>query len=212
MVRAVILGMGCLLSLGLAGKTPTLTQAELAEFQKKMLSVKSLQVGVDHKRYLSFRKRTVEKAGSASFRKPNQFRWQVADDILIFDGKSLFKVEQDHGKATEYSGLSGELKALVEIVLSFDGLTKNYSIETSPAPKTKEPKTEALVVLVPKDSADDLEKIELRLDLKRNFVSEITLNYKGGNRTTFAFKNPEFDKVAAGEFKLPGKIKITKAW
>ena len=83
------------------------------------------------------------------------------------------------------------------MVINFDQLIKKYTLKRI----TKE-KEHVTIVLTPQTSSD-LQSATLQLDTKKNFISQVRLDFIGQNHTTFDFTDPNTSLLPPDTFALP---------
>jgi chaperone LolA len=176
--------------------------ALLAGLQKS----EDLSVDFKQKTFKKLRKRWVENSGSAWFKKPRTFRWAFKKpeaEEWIFDGKTLFhyfpekKLAQKHPVEDQ---MSQELKTLVDMVLSFDALTKSYPLKSARRQENQ------LVLNFEPSAKSNIQGIETTVDLAQNALQSISI--KSDNTTTFEFHNTRTQVLPMQTFELAKNIKV----
>jgi outer membrane lipoprotein-sorting protein len=201
----LILSIFCL-NLESYGKT--LSNKELAKVQSKMKAHKFLKLSFEQTRYKALRKKEVKSKGSAYFKLPTQFLWQLENSPQkwIYNGKKLIHWDSSKGSAVMYgsSAQKGkELRDIISLVTRFDSLNKDYAINES-----KISNNLLKLLLVPKKSSGDLQSVNVEFDLKKSHISALKLNFGGGNFSKFRFYSPKTSKFSENKFRLPKGTKI----
>lgn len=188
-----------------------LKSEDIRKIQEKIKAFSDLQVEFNQKTYRALRKRTSKSNGRAFFSKPNKFRWILEEpkrDEWIFDGKELNHFFPARKEAISYSAninKGKDFRQIVDLVLNFDTLLKKYDI------KSAEQIGEIVKIhLIPKNKGEIL-SADLSLDLKKNYISQLQLNFKQGNHTKLEFLNPVKKSIPASTFSVPAGIKKIKA-
>lgn len=185
----------------------TQTQRVIAKVQGQS----NLSLDFTQKIYKSLRKRNIENYGKVYFKKPSYFRWvfrRPQREEWVYNGKSLFHFFPKKSYAHKYSAKAKrgkELRELVDLVLNFQALLKDYKIKSSVQT------IESLnIVLLPKKKLD-VEKVALDVNKKKSILEKLILYFVDGNITTFEFSNPVTSKLVPSTFSLPAKTKVSEA-
>lgn len=186
-----------------------LSATDIKNLQEQLKLGEYLTVDFAQTVYKSLRKKTTTSSGSASFIKPDKFRWQLVNpkkEDWLYDGKNLIHFDSERKEALRYQGGASkgkELRSLVDMVLSFDTLMSRYKlIQAVRKNKTIELDFTPL-------QAEEMTSTHLVVNTEKNFIQEVKLVFKTDNTTTFSFSNPRKDKLDTNKlFALPSNVKI----
>lgn len=181
---------------------------ELRKMQMKLQDYRFLSLNFEQTVYKNLRKKTVKNNGQVYFKKPSSFHWKFSQEDKeewIFDGTTLLNYFPSKSYAYRYkatAAIGKNLREVVSMVLDFDALLKRYDVDSSSREKK-------LVVLglLPKISGE-ITKVQLTLDVEKNYLKEVKLDFEGGNYSIFAFSNPKRVEVK-DSFSVSPKVKIT---
>lgn len=190
-------------------KTP-LSLDELRKIQSQLQNYQTLSLDFNQTVYKKLRDKTLANKGDVYFKKPQSFRWSFNNpqrEEWIYDGDSLLHYFPKKAYAHRYKAYAAKgknLREIVSMVLDFDSLLQRYNVssafqrgklvELSLAPKAK----------------GEIEGVELILDLDKNFIQSVKLNFEGGNYSFFAFSNPRYVASQQG-FSIPAQVKVSDA-
>jgi outer membrane lipoprotein-sorting protein len=185
---------------------------DLKEIQSKLKKDQFMTVDFEQDVYQSLRNKHKISVGIAHFRKPQNFRWILLKPIKtewIFDGSSLYSYNPLSRSANKFGGGAKaglEIKRVVDMVMSFDTLLEGYNLKNA-----EQTGHLVLIEMTPKKSRDIL-SANLTLDLKKNYISQVKLFFRGKNHTTFNFKDPRPSNLGTSIFTLPKGTKVKEAF
>lgn len=188
--------------------TKLLTLAEIEVLQKKLHSNKSLSVDFTQTIYRSLRKKSSVRTGKGYFYKPNSFRWSLikpTSEDWIYNGKFLANYLPAKKTVFKYQSSAAkgkDLQHLIDMVLNFSSLFTQYQLVDA-----QQTGDDVRMNLKPKVDGE-IETTAIILDLGKNYVREIKLNFRGGNYTLFTFINPSTKPLDEQLFALPKGVKI----
>ncbi|RKY58069.1 MAG: outer membrane lipoprotein carrier protein LolA [Candidatus Latescibacterota bacterium] len=197
--RAIALGMGLLwagLAFGLTG------QEVLSRLQKRYKKLRSFSAEFRYTFCWKLVGEARQQEGKVFFRKPNLFRIETPDRVVVCDGKTVWNytpatrqvVVTDYGDRS----LSPTLQDIIADYL--ESYTPHYA-----RPDTVSGERCHLLRLVPKDPEERLE-VRLWVEEKRWMVRKLSYSDEVGNETTYLLKdvqvNPKLDKKLF-RFKVP---------
>ncbi len=190
----------------LAG-TP-LGKDELKSLQTKMKS--SSQLSVDFTQTTTNPIRPNQKkisTGAASFAKPAKFRWAIQKpkaDTLIFDGDTLYSLQDDAKTATSYNAKADraiEIREVIDLVLDFDVLLKRYEI-------TESSKDERLAHLSLKPhNKNVIDHLEVDVSLATASIERVKMFFSNKNTNELVFSSPDRSPIPANTFQVPAGYK-----
>ena len=97
-------------------------------------------------------------------------------------------------------------KGEVDIIMNFNSLQEKFRITESS--KTK---TSLKIKMVPKSEASqDVTSVSITLDLNKNYVQNVDIEFIGGNKSFFVFGNPKPTTSNPKNLQIPKSTKITK--
>ncbi len=190
---------------------PESLEKELKTYQDKLKNRIDLTVAFTQTTYKDLRKNTVKSQGTASFHRPNQFRWSTQKPVAqaeewIFTGTELFSHKNAIFTRYRVTGTIGkEIQQVVDMVINFDQLMKKYTLKQ--VTKEKDRVTILLLPLV----ASDLQSATLQLDTQKNFISQVRLDFVGKNHTIFDFSAPDTRSLPAATFTIPKEAVVKEA-
>jgi len=194
----VILIIGSLSSFGFS---KNISEKELANLQKKLKRIKTIQFQFEINDYKKMRNRYTKSYGSAAFSRPDKFVWDHKNPNpkkIIYNGKKAKVIEK--GKETVAQKLPRENKRLldeiVKIVLDFNTLRDSYRFD-DPKPRWLGPV--AQLILKPKAGSTigkhaEFDQIEVRISKSSGLIKFIKLDLGGGNFKEIYFKKPNTKK------------------
>ncbi len=194
-----------------ASSQPASLEKELKNYQEKLQRRTDLTVAFIQTTYKDLRKNTLQSRGMASFHRPNQFRWSTQKPIAleeewIFTGSELFSHKKQTFTRYKISGSIGrEIQQVVDMVINFDQLIKKYTLKRI----TKENHL-VTIILIP-HAISDLQAASLQLDVQKNFISQVRLDFVGNNHTTFDFSQPDERTLAPEIFLIPKGTVVKEA-
>lgn len=188
-----------------------LSAEEFATLQRGMAQYQELAVKFKQVIYKNLRKNTVTSSGYVLFSKPNKFRWAKEEpekEEWVSDGIKLYQFHPSTKEALLFeknSDKSKELTWLIDLVLNFNTLEKNYKIT-----KILEESSDIIVHMSPLQHSD-LNEILCKYSKEKKIVSHVRLNFKNQNYTSFDFFQPHFTSIKAASFELPKETKISES-
>lgn len=176
--------------------------------QDKMKKNSYVELSFKQSRFKSLRKKTVTNHGKAYFKLPNKFVWSLngSDQLWIYDGKNLLHYDQKKKAAVSYGNTASkgrELRKIISLVTRFDSLKADYNIESADLAGSK-----LKVFMTPKKPSADLESVNIEYNTDKNHISELRLNFTGGNYSNFSFHSLSTKKFSDKKFSLPKGVKI----
>jgi outer membrane lipoprotein-sorting protein len=217
MVRAQLRLLICICSifysLASFASDPKLEEAlsteELREVQSKLSRRSSLRVDFVQVRTSALRpKKPSKSSGKALFARPARFRWELEkplQDVLIFDGNSLFSYKPGDKTATKFATQgerSAEIKEVIDFVMDFDSLMKRYKI-------VKAVRRGADVMLSLSPNQDHaVAGIDIAVNGKTYYVQSLKMSFINKNSSEFVFSNPTPASVTEASFQVPPGMKI----
>ncbi len=186
----------------------TISIDELKKMQVKLQESSFLSLNFEQEIYKKLRKKTVKNKGQVYFKKPSSFRWkfqQAEREEWIYNGHTLLHYFPKKSYAYRYKADAENgknMKEIVNIILDFESLLRRYEVNSS-----SREKNQVFIGLLPKDSSE-IVAIQIELNLEKNFIEKIKLNYEGGNHSLFTFSDPQ-RKELKESFNVPDKVKIT---
>jgi len=182
---------------------------ELKSIQSKFKAYDHLSVDFKQTKFVSIRPtRPIESSGSASFSKPGKFKWvtktKSGEDVAMYDGQNLMQYKGNTGNRYKSTGeRSQELNRIVDLVLNFETLLQNYR------PVRQERKGDLIELeLEPKMQVGDLEKIQVKYDLKKNLLTYLKMNFKDKNSSIYEFSNPSTKSIDQATYTPPSTVKF----
>ena len=192
----------------------SVSPAEFKKLQEKIKNTQHLSVQFVQLVYSPLRKRTRKKKGKALFAKPAKFRWTVeepenARQEFFFDGKSLIVFDPNEKTAIRWRGARFETKQFQRIaglLLNSSTLLKFYDLKQADL-NEKQQSLEA--TLSPKQKMD-IQTVQTKVDLKRQFVEKVKITYEDGKVFRFVFKKPDRATLEANSFvfSVPPGVKL----
>jgi len=185
---------------------------EVIMLQKKISSSKYLAVDFEQERKIKGRPRVSKKSGRATFSRPNSFRWSTTEpksiaNMWIFNGQQLFDYQVTTNEAVKYEitgSKAKEIQSIVRMVLDIESLLKRYTFENAV-------RTDDLIkIKLLSDGKDSVEYVNLLLDEKNEFISDLEILFRGGNQLKTLFSNPDRSDVPVSAFLPPKGVKITE--
>jgi outer membrane lipoprotein-sorting protein len=186
----------------------TLNLSDIEQLQKKLQTGNDLAVDFTQTIFRSLRKKTSKREGKGYFNKPNKFRWSLlkpSHEEWIYNGDFLahYLVQKKSVYKYQSSAAKGkDLQHLIDMVLNFSTLFKHYELI-----EAKQSEGKVHMKLKPK-SDGEIDSTEIVLDTLKNYVSEMKLNFRGGNYTLFTFTNPNNSELKKELFELPKDVKV----
>lgn len=185
------------LGLLLAGTTFALTgQDVLSRLQKRYRKLKSFSAEFTYKFCWKLVGEERQEEGKIFFRKPNLFRIETPERLVVCDGETVWNYTPAAGQVlvTSYGdrNLSPTLKDLISDYL--EGYVPYYI-----RPDSVSGRRCHLIKLVPKDPEEGTE-VFLWVDGRRWVVRKLSYSDEIGNETTYLLKNVKINP------KLEGKI------
>lgn len=180
---------------------------ELRKIQLKLQSYNFLSLNFEQTIFKKLRKKTLKNNGEVYFKKPDSFRWKFTktdQEEWIYDGQTLLHYFPKSSKAYRYKSYAAKgknLKEIVNIVLDFDSLLKRYNVTSSDRDKNI-----VSLSLSPKETGE-ITQVQLTLDVDKNFIRKIVLDFDGGNQSSFVFSTPNRQEKKDA-FSLSSKVKI----
>lgn len=201
--------------LSLALLTPTalakdLSAADLRKLQDKMQQSDSLTLDFVQTSFTALRGKSRQRRGRAQFSKTGMFRWMLETPVKeykIYDGKSFYDFNPETQSAVRYKEAgdhASELRQIVDLVLNFDSLLKKYDLI-----KAEDFGDTVMVQLRPKDTATELTQVELILDIKKSFISNLKFALRNKNTLSHEFSKPDRSPLPESTFKLPQGVKVS---
>ncbi len=184
-----------------------LTEKELELLQKEIKFSEFIHIQFVQNTYKKLRNKTTSTQGEAFFKKPNKFRWILKDETWLFDGKNFFHYQPSKKTAVSYgkgAGKNKELQELVDMVLDLKALLIKYKVSEAKKQDKK------LHIKLDPVLDGDIVGADVDIDLQKNFVTRVELAFKGGNKTTFLFKDPVFKPLLDNQFVIPKETKVSE--
>ena len=188
------------------------TKADLDGLQKKLQASECLSVDlVQTKTSPSRPNRAVVVKGHALFKKPDHFRWVLAEPIneeTIFNGKDLIKFLPKENLAARYSakGQQGkEVKRVVDFVLNVGSIFNTYKLVSG----KRDGKTVHVQFKPANPDADEIDNLELTVNEELGFVSQVHFTLRNKASLTVEFSNPDRRGLAPLSFALPSGVKVS---
>ena len=188
-----------------------LSTEELRGLQSKLKASDWLSVELTQTKTSPTRpNRPVKAKGSASFAKPDRFVWNVGDPIneqTIFDGKQLFKIRTKEKVGVRYNAEgseSQELRRIVDLVLNMDSLFDHYNVQRA------EMKGDLVEIELTPKAANEVARVDLILDTKRNFISRLSLSLKTKMTLAIDFSAPRREPLGDSTFRVADGIRVTE--
>ncbi len=203
----------CLLAFTLmapVGLGKTITATELRDLQSKMQQSDSLSLDFTQTSFTALRGKSRQRRGRAQFAKSGKFLWMLETPVKeykIYDGKNFYDYSPDSNSAVRYSQAgehATELKQIVDLVLNFDSLLKKYDLI-----KAEDFGDTINVQIKPKDPATELTQVELILDVKQSFISNLKFSLRNKNTLSHEFSKPTRTAIPDSTFTLPPSVKIS---
>lgn len=188
----------------------SLSVEELRKIQSQLQNYQTLSLDFNQTVYKKLRNKTLDNKGDVYFKKPQSFRWSFSNaqrEEWIYDGDSLLHYFPKKGYAHRYKAYAAKgknLREIVSMVLDFDSLLTRYNVSSAFQQGKK-----VELSLKPKERGE-IERVEINLDLDKNFIQSVKLNFEGGNYSFFVFSNPRYLASEQG-FTVPPKVKISEA-
>lgn len=193
-------------------KDNLLSSAELELLLKKLKSQEQLKVDFTQKIQSRLRKRPRSYSGVAYFAKPRKFRWvknEPIEESYIYNGKELIIYRPKENRATKFSQIGSrakQIEQLSSLILNLSKLQDFYEIKE---PRYHASEKSVTMQLRPKKPTAELEKIEVKVSYKHNFVEIVKLVYKKGTAISYHFSNPSTKvKPTRFEFSRPKGVKL----
>ncbi len=192
----------------IAAREKILNVADVEQLQKNLKTGNDLTVDFTQTIYRSLRKKTTSRQGKGYFNKPNKFRWSLlkpSQEDWIYNGNFLAHYLPDKKSIFKYQASAAkgkDLQHLIDMVLNFSTLLNHYQLL-----EAKQLEGKVRMQLKPKADGE-IDSSEIVIDMTKNYVSEVKLNFRGGNHTLFTFTNPNNNEIKEALFELPKDIKI----
>lgn len=193
-----------------SGPNHNALEKRLAQAQKKAPINKDFKVKVTQVFYSALRKKERKTEGTLQFSPPKSFRWQLGDDVFIYNGKQLWKYNSrakhaaklGSDKLAELNFLDAILKP-VTFAKEYDvrswGLLSFVKEQPAPAPEQCQNSAVLCLRLIPKNESS-INTILTSLNVSQGWVEELQIVYQDGNKALLQFTSYETTKAAPGTF------------
>ena len=188
-----------------------LSTEELRTLQSRLKASDTLSVDLVQTKTSPTRpNRPVTAKGSASFAKPDRFVWNVGEPVneqTIFDGRQLFKIRTKEKVGVRYNAEgneSQELRRIVDLVLNMDALFDHYNVQRA------ELKGDLVEIELSPKAANEVARVDLVLDTKRNFISKLSLSLKTKMTLAIDFSAPRREPLSDATFRVADGIRVTE--
>lgn len=145
-----------------------------------------LSVNFKQEFYSALRDKTTISTGKL-FLKNDLFRWEILDprkQLYVNDGKFIWKFEQDFNHVEKFDLSTGEMLFL-KVLNHLDEIQKYYHVSEG---TKSDPKTGLLnVLLKPMEQNPDQRSIDLFVQIKTGYITELNMTASNGNKTKFIF-------------------------
>lgn len=190
----------------------SLSVDELKDYQAKFNKKDELHLLFKQNTYSTLRKKKRASEGEAFLAKPALIRWNLRQprDEYIYNGRDLYVHHVDQKLAMKFSAQGSQAKEfenIINVVLSFDSLLKNYDIIQAVA----DPSKKAMYLKLSPLKSSELTSAHIKSNQSTGEVSQVCLQYKDGKFVDYAFESlkipTKFDpKLFA--FDLPKGVKL----
>lgn len=191
------------------------SKEELKKIEARLQERETFEVKFSQVLKTGLRNREAQSRGSATFGKPNLFRWSLEHPTrqeMIFDGTTLIQYDKDARAATKLAPTAEKRRELEEVIAaatSIDVLLGKYDLEKS----EKDTATGNITLnLKPKSASQGIKSIALRVSAAQNFIEMVHLQFSDGTSNRISFSNPLPVKRTPDtfHFSAPAGVKVSE--
>ncbi len=189
----------------------SLSVKDLKRHQAKFRKKNELHLRFNQSTYSTLRKKMRESEGEAFLAKPAMIRWNLKQprDEYIYNGKDLYIHHVDQKLAMKFSAKGSQAKEfenIVNVVLSFDDLLKNFEIIQA----VEDRRQKQIHLKLSPLKASELSSTQILYSLASGEVSEVCLQYKDAKFVNYRFETLKTVKIDPNlfTFDLPKGVKL----
>ena len=165
--------------------------ADLKKIQDKLQLADTFTADFNQTVFRKLRHREVKSRGTATFGRPNLFRWVIHEPTkleLIYNGTELVQYEPDEKLALKLSTANAkrrELEDITSAAVNLGVLLDRYRLDRAIREGT------TVVLSLSPRSESEISGVNISINTQDNFVQEVKLQFKDGQSNTIVFSTPK---------------------